>query len=393
MRVLIASTPVGPLGSGVGGGVELTLHSLVYGLSGLGHDVEVVAPAGSLHVGARVHQVDGALQPSSQLTDRSAPISMPVGSVLSAMWNHIADLQQDFDVVINLAYDWLPLELTRYLQVPVVHIISMASLSDAIDTAVRDVAARLPDRLAAHTIAQARTFDTAGSTMPFRIIGSGIVTDRYDVHLSADDAPAHLGAVGRISPEKGLEDVAELSERSGWPVKVWGMMQDPDYWRRVVDEHPRAHLEYCGFLPTDQLQDAIGRCTAVLMTPKWIEAFGNVALEAMATGVPVIAYDRGGPAEIVNDGETGFVVPADDIDALVAAVERVGTIDRIICRQRVEERYSTEAFADRVESWLREVIATDARDHGLDAGSAGRIISRFPGSAMDPDRPSGTSTD
>ncbi|MGE5211051.1 MAG: UDP-glucose--tetrahydrobiopterin glucosyltransferase, partial [Acidobacteriota bacterium] len=104
LRILIASTPVGPLGSGVGGGVELTLHSLVYGLGALGHHVEVVAPAGSLHVGAKVHQIPGALQPSSQLEDRSTPVTMPAGSVLAAMWDHVADLQHDVDVVVNLAY-------------------------------------------------------------------------------------------------------------------------------------------------------------------------------------------------------------------------------------------------------------------------------------------------
>ncbi len=197
--------------------------------------------------------------------------------------------------------------------------------------------------------------------MPFRILGSGVITDRYDVCVTPDVDPAYLGAVGRISPEKGLEDVAALSARSGWPVKVWGIMQDPGYWKRVCDEHPDARLEYCGFLATDDLQAAIGRCTAVVMTPKWVEAFGNVAIEAMATGVPVITYDRGGPAEIVVDGETGFVVPADDVDALAAAVERIGTIDRIMCRQRVEEEFSTDALARRVDAWLREVVAASNR--------------------------------
>ncbi len=369
LRVLIASTPVGPLGSGVGGGVELTLHSLVYGLSGLGHSVEVVAPAGSLHVGARVHQIEGALQASSQLADRRAPVELPADSALVAMWDRIAELQGDFDVVVNLAYDWLPLYLTRWLDVPVVHFISMGSLNDAMDAAIHDLARRHPDRLGAHTRAQAVTFDRTVDgvveTVPFRLLGSGVITDRYDVHVTADhgpDSPAHLGAVGRISPEKGLEDVAELSARSGWPVKVWGMMQDPAYWQRVCDRHPDAQLEYCGFLPTDDLQAALGRCTAVVMTPKWVEAFGNVAIEAMATGVPVITYDRGGPSEIVRDGETGFVVPPDDVGALVDAVGRIDRIDRIMCRQRVEEEYSTEALALRVDEWLRDVVAAADRE-------------------------------
>jgi UDP-glucose:tetrahydrobiopterin glucosyltransferase len=353
LRILIASTPVGPLGSGVGGGVELTLHSLVYGLGALGHHVEVVAPAGSLHVGVRVHQIEGALQVSSQLSDRSAPIELPARSVLAAMWDHIEAVQDDADIVVNLAYDWLPLYLTRFLDVPVTHFISMGSLTDAMDAAVADVAARHPGHLAAHTLSQAATFEDPSW---FRLLASGIVTDRYDMHLSPD-TPAYLGAVGRISPEKGLEDVAELSARTGWPVKVWGVMQDAGYWTRVRDEHPSARLEYCGFLATDDLQAAIGGCTAVLMTPKWVEAFGNVAIEAMATGVPVIAYDRGGPAEIVTDGETGFVVPADDVEALVEAVKRVGIIERIRCRQRVEEYFSAVALAERTEMWLRDVLA------------------------------------
>ena len=392
LRIIVASTPVGPVGSGVGGGVELTLQSLIIGLSALGHTVEVIAPAGSRVDGAVVHQVEGALQRSSQLAGRSHPVELPADSVLAAMWERVADLQHDVDVVVNLAYDWLPLYLTTWLDVPVVHFVSMGSLNDALDAELHRLVRRLPDRLGAHTRAQADTFDrrvddSAVETVPFRLLGSGVIVDRYDVCPRAGGSPAHLGAVGRISPEKGLEDVAELSARSGWPVKVWGMMQDPVHWQRVRDDHPEANLEYCGFLPTGELQVEIGRCSAVVMTPKWVEAFGNVAIEAMATGVPVITYDRGGPAEIVTDGETGFVVPADDIDALVAAVDRIGEIDRIACRRRVESEYSSEALARRVERWLFDVVEAARAPHGLDAGAPGRIISRFPGSSMDPDRP------
>ena len=281
--MLIASTPVGPIGSGVGGGVDLTLRSLTVGLGRLGHAVEVIAPSGSILRGEIVHQVEGSLQPSSQLTERDSPIELAAGSVLAAMWDRVADLHADADVVVNFAYDWLPFYLTRWLR-------------------------------------------------------------------------THLGAVGRISPEKGLEDVAALSEQTGWPVKVWGFMQDPEYWRRVLADHPGSRLEYCGFLSTAELQEAIGGCTALVMTPKWVEAFGLVAVEAMATGVPVVAYDRGGPAEIVVDGETGFVVPADDVEALAEALGRVDAIDRLRCRQRVDEEYSTEAFAHRFEAWLLDVV-------------------------------------
>lgn len=335
--------------------MELTLHNLVYGLGLQGHHVEVVAPAGSLHVGERVYQVEGALQVSSQMQGRDVPIEMPSDSVLAAMWNTVSDIQDGFDAVINLAYDWLPVYLTSYLRVPVLHLVSMGSLSNVMDAALADVGQRHPGRLAAHSVAQANTFPDPAM---FRIVGNGIVTERYDVQASAD-AEAALGFVGRISPEKGLEDVAELSARTGRVVRVWGMMQDERYWRRILAAHPDASFDYRGFLPTDELQAEIGRCAALVMTPKWVEAFGNVAIEAMATGVPVITYDRGGPAEIVVDGITGFVVPADDVDALADAVGRIGKIDRAVCRQRVEAEYSSLAMADRVVAWVDEVVDAD----------------------------------
>ncbi len=357
-RILICSTPVGPLGSGIGGGVELTLHGLVLGLTARGHHVEVVAPAGSLHVGARVHQIEGNLQVSSQTLGRQASIEMPSSPVLAAMWDWARDRQDDFDLLINLAYDWLPLYLTPFLDVPVAHLVSMASLSDAMDIALAHLVEARPGTVAVHSRAQAETFVAIADQL--RVIGNGIATERYDVHVTADDPP-YLGFIGRISPEKGIADVFAISQATAMPVKAWGLMQDESCWRRAVARYPGAQMSYEGFLSTDDLQAAIGGCTALLMTPKWTEAFGNVAIEAMACGVPVVAYRRGGPSEIVIDGETGFLVDADDVDAAVAAVGRLNEIDRLMCRQRVDELYATDAFAARVETWFADVIRSRSR--------------------------------
>lgn len=352
LRVLLMSTPVGPLGSGAGGGVELTLHNLVFGLGELGHHVEVVAPETSLQVGHRLHQVGGTAQHSAHDARRDQPVEITADSVLVNMWRKAAELAPDFDVIVNLAYDWLPLTLTPMFATPIVHLISMGSLTDVMDEAIAQIGGALPGRLAAHSRAQAATFDHPER---FVVVGNGIVTGRYDVRLDVDPG-AHLGFVGRISPEKGLEDVAELSARTQREIRVWGVMQDPDYWRGVIDDHPDSNLRYQGFLPTDELQSQLGHCAALVMTSKWVEAFGNVAIEAMATGVPVITYDRGGPAEIVVDGNTGFVVRADDLDALVRSVGRIGEIDRAACRARVESEYSSLAMARRVAAWIGAVV-------------------------------------
>src|SRR3954447_11494045 len=358
-RILIISTPVGPLGSGTGGGVELTLHSLVLGLSGRGHHVEVLAPAGSLHVGTVVHQIPGTLQPSAHADQRDAPVVVPADGVLAEMCSWAGLHQDDFDVILNLAYDWLPYYLTPFFTTtPLAHLVSMATLSDAMDSVITRAATLRPRNVAMHSQAQADTYPALtgpafSGTVP--IIGSGIAVERYDLHIAADEPP-YLGFIGRISREKGLDDVVAAAEAAGYPLKVWGLMQDQSVWDAVVANHPRAELCYQGFLPTDDLQAAIGGCAAVVMAPKWVEAFGNVAIEAMATGVPVISYRRGGPAEIITDGKTGFLVEPDDVQGLVAAIGRIDELDRVACRQRVEEQYSIPALAERVERWLGSVI-------------------------------------
>ena len=140
-------------------------------------------------------------------------------------------------------------------------------------------------------------------------------------------------------------------------MRVWGLMQDPEVWEVAAARHPSAPVHYQGFLPTDELQAAVAGCAGLLMTPKWVEAFGNVAIEAMACGVPVIAYRRGGPAEIVVDGVTGFLVEADSIEGLIDAVMRLDEIDRAECRRHVVEQWSIDAFAHRVDAWLDDVVA------------------------------------
>ena len=64
-------------------------------------------------------------------------------------------------------------------------------------------------------------------------------------------------------------------------------------------------------------------------------------------------------ADPPNRGIVSLRFPVDDVDALVAAVGRISTIDRVMCRQRVEESYSTAAFASRVESWFDHVLVGD----------------------------------
>ena len=351
LNLVLVSTPVGQLGSGRGGGVELTLASLVKGLVQRGHRLHLVAPEGSRSPVAdgrvTLHPVPGVDQPSWQHADRNAPMQIPGNAVLPRLWDHALDLASDVDALINFGYDWLPLWLTRHVDARIFHLVSMGSVSAVMDQAVADLARWDQRRLAFHTRRQADDF---ALVEPPEVVGNGFDLSRYDLQLSMDGP---LGWAGRVAPEKGLEDAAAVAALLGEKLRVWGLVEDHDYAKRVESAVPAGTIEWCGFKPTAELQRELGSCRALLNTPKWNEAYGNVVVEALACGVPVIAYDRGGPGEIIQNGETGWLVSPDDREALAEATVRVAAIDRQACRRWVERCASQEGLAARVEAWIR----------------------------------------
>ncbi len=81
------------------------------------------------------------------------------------------------------------------------------------------------------------------------------------------------------------------------------------------------------------------------MPIQWDEPFGLVMPEAMACGTPVIVFNRGAASEIVEHGESGFVV--DSTNEMMDAVDRVHTIDPAFCRGRAEQRFDAPIMARR----------------------------------------------
>lgn len=350
LRLLLVSTPVGPLGSGLGGGVELTLLNLAQALRRLGHGVTVLAPAGSILGDVPLVGLPGQPQPTAHTQGRDTPITLPNNSVLGHLWDYARQHQGQFDLIVNFAYDWLPFYLTPFFQTPVAHFVTMGSLSEALDGAIEQMAAQFPGRLGACTRTQAETFSCGDA---FTILGGAIDLDLYQFCPHPGDALAFLG---RISPEKGLEDALAAAEIAQMPLKIMGKLEDDAYWQSLCQRFPQAATSYLGFLPTQELQAILGPCRALVMTPHWIEAFGYVAIEALACGVPVIAYNRGGPAEIVRSGQTGWLVPPDDMAALAAALQRIDDLDRAACRRQAEAEYSLPALGNRFEAWFNAIL-------------------------------------
>ena len=353
MRIVLISTPIGFLGSGKGGGVELTINSLVSGLISLGHSVEVIAPKKSkLHesnLKAKLHFVEGVDQISWQHQDFNSPVSIPDNSLLAAMLEKGLDIAKNADVLLNMSYDWLPIWMTLNLEIPIAHIISMGSESLVISNLISKVYAKYPNNFAFHSKMQANDYPFIKKPI---IIGNGFNLDNY---IFQDSVKGPLAWVGRVAPEKGLEDAVYVANQLGEKLKVWGFIEDEMYASKIEKLFPQGAIDWMGFLSTDELQKELGKCRGLLNTPKWNEAYGNVIVEALACGVPVVAYKRGGPSEIIQHGQTGYLADPDDKKNMLSYVEIIEKIKRQKCREWVEKNASADIFANKVVNWLNKV--------------------------------------
>ena len=352
LKLILVSTPVGYLGSGRGGGVEITIISLIKGLIFLGHKIILVAPKGSKipieSANLEIILVDGINQPSWQHQNKTDPVKIPANSVLPKLWEVVIDLSNHSDAVINFAYDWLPLWLTKTKQTKIFHLISMGAESNVMKEIISETSQLFPLQLAFHTNSQSKDYSL--NTDPI-IVGNGFDKENYFFNEN-ENGP--LGWAGRIAPEKGLEDAVKIASDLGEKLLVWGFIEDKEYASYIENIFKKGIIEWKGFLPTSQFQAELGYCRAFINTPKWNEAYGNVIVEALACGVPVIAYDLGGPGELIEDGLNGFLVQPNDLEGMIKATKSVSKIKRRNCREWFEKNATNKVFAERVENWINK---------------------------------------
>lgn len=138
-----------------------------------------------------------------------------------------------------------------------------------------------------------------------------------------------LICVCRIAPEKGFEFLAQVAirlaaEKLPFKLLIVGGNRNPVVENRVKQlfvEIPK-HVVFTGFLTGASLARAYASADLFLHCSV-TETFGLVVLEAMASGIPVIARDQGGPSDIIRHGQTGFLVPPQDVDQFTKLTREV----------------------------------------------------------------------
>jgi len=158
---------------------------------------------------------------------------------------------------------------------------------------------------------------------------------------------SYLAVLGRIAPEKGVDSAIRIACRSGIPLKIAAKVDraDQEYYDAIIQPMISGNplVEYIGEIGDHEKSDFLSGAIGLLLPIDWPEPFGLVMIEAMACGTPVIAYNRGSVAEIIDEGLTGFVV--EDEAGAVAAVDQLSRLNRHAIRQTFEKRFTARRMA------------------------------------------------
>ncbi|WP_457256785.1 glycosyltransferase family 4 protein [Pedococcus sp. P5_B7] len=254
----------------------------------------------------------------------------------------------EFDVLAN-HFDFMPLTYSRLVRTPVVTTIHGFSSPRIVP------AYRAYDDIA-HYVAisdsdRDPTLDYAAT------IHHGIGTDAF-TFVSAPGT--YLLFLGRIHPDKGTHRAIEVARRTGLDLVIAGIVQDEDYFAREVLPHVDGrHVHYVGPVGPAERDRLLGGALALLHLISFAEPFGLSVVESLATGTPVIATSIGSMPELLEHASTGFLVT--DVDEAVAAVARVGELDRGACRNAAVERFDSRRMVQDYLHLFHEVVAKGPR--------------------------------
>ncbi|QPD00305.1 glycosyltransferase family 4 protein [Qipengyuania soli] len=196
------------------------------------------------------------------------------------------------------------------------------------------------------------------------------------IHATTPASPAersHFVYAGRLSPEKGVGFLVQTWRERQEPLLIIG--DGPD--RQMLESIAPPNVTFLGHLDHQAMLSNIGRARALIVPSLCPEMFGLVAVEAMATGTPVIAARIGGLTKIVTDSQTGFLFDPGNGRELCAAIDSLSDDDllsRMIGQSlsRYQEEFAPEHTMEVLEQVYRGAIS-DARQRAgkLDPGRTG----------------------
>lgn len=183
----------------------------------------------------------------------------------------------------------------------------------------------------------------------FRYVPNWLDTTRVEADPQPGDYFLYLG---RLAPEKGVATLIRAARQAGVRLAIAGdgpMRQSLE----AIAQGATDRIELLGFRSGDELARLVRGARAVVAPSEWYENAPLSVLEALAAGKPLIGSRIGGIPELVDEGRTGWLFPAGDIDALAALLQKVSLVpDATLaamgreCRAVVERDFSRHGYLD-----------------------------------------------
>lgn len=356
LRIALIASNRFPIKQPFAGGLEAHTWHLAHALSGAGHEVTLFAGPGSdPGVSSRSLSVDFL-----EFSDHAkADPSMPSDAFMAdhhAYQELMLDLAADrsFDVIHNHSLHYLPIAMAPTLSTPFLTTLhtpptpwieSAIAASGGVGTSFAAVSR--------HTASLWR-----GVLDDIEVVPNGVDVDSWHVGGGGE----YLVWSGRFTAEKAPHLAIDAAHIAGYPLKLAGPVSDPEYFSREIGPRLGPDTTYVGHLEQKELTALVGGAAAALVTPTWDEPYGLVVAEALACGTPVAAFARGGIPEIVS-AECGTLAPADDVDALAAAIPRTVALSRAAVREHAVRRCSANTMLDAYLRLYRSMMSNPVVPH------------------------------
>lgn len=334
MRIAVIAPPwsqIPPVGYG---GAELLASCVVEGYRDLGHEVTLYATSDSTLPGRRVPTLrHGEMYKAGELEAEEQHVRL---AYREAQHHDFVHDWTRLGPVIGPSITTTPILATR------------KSLGD-------DPTADHGDNVHLVALSEAQRRSAPPDTFE-RVIHPGVGPARYPL---GDGGGGFVVFLGRMTRDNGVAEALEATRQAGLPLKLAGPIltdEDEQFFDDIVRPARRSDTEYLGEIPFDEktalLRDALA---LILPTPK-PKAFPVAALEALASGTPVVGSDAGGLPELVSSPAIGLLGPS--TDDLVTGLRAADGFDRTACRERVSEHFSASRMAT-------DYVTTGARLAGV----------------------------
>jgi glycosyltransferase involved in cell wall biosynthesis len=327
LTIVNIAYPLVPIGPDTVGGTEQVVAMLDEALDRAGHRSIVIAAEGS--------QISGMLVPTPS---RAWSASIDEETWAWAYAAHRRTLERVLDTVSVDVVHMHGIDFHSYLPGPGLPV--LATLHLPRHNYPEDVSHPVRPLTMLNCVSHFCR-DLYSADAPMTVIPNGVRIDRFTPRYVKEDFVLMLG---RICPEKGFHLALDAARKAGLPLRIAGsvspFIEHERYFAEEVVPRLDDQRRFLGPLPLAQRVDLLARARCVVMPSLANESGPLAAIEALASGTPVVARPVGAIPEYIEHGRTGLL--ASDVAEIADALWDVSRIDPRECRRVAVERFSSE---------------------------------------------------